>query len=100
MVLSPQRQLGRDPNTFRHRDVRDRRQLLECPSRQNLRNAAPLAARAHAAEHYLRKEGSSRMGDPQRATPVVIGLAGSKGSGKTTIAEALAQQLNATVVSF
>lgn len=40
------------------------------------------------------------MGDPQRATPVIIGLAGSKGSGKTTIAELLAQQINATVVSF
>lgn len=40
------------------------------------------------------------MGTPQQAEPLVIGLAGNKGSGKTTIAEALALRINATILSF
>jgi dephospho-CoA kinase len=40
------------------------------------------------------------MGDSERTTPLVIGLAGHKGSGKSTIAAALAQEFRGTVASF
>lgn len=40
------------------------------------------------------------MGNPDRARPVVIGFAGYKGSGKTTVASAVAQHTEGVVASF
>lgn len=40
------------------------------------------------------------MGNPDRAYPLVIGFAGYKGSGKTTVASAVAQHTEGLVASF
>src|SRR5258708_45006 len=40
------------------------------------------------------------MGSRHRTDPLVVGLAGYKGSGKTTVASAVAQLVGGTVASF
>ena len=40
------------------------------------------------------------MGNPDRAYPLVIGFAGYKGSGKTTVASGIAQHTDGIVASF